>query len=124
MKYLTDYNFEDMTDLILELGGKKFTARQVWSWLYRKNVSDFDEMTDIAAAVRQRLKERFPIRPFREIYSQKSSDGTEKFLLTLNDGNSIEAVLIPEKNRVTICVSSQVGCKFACAFCARIKNEH
>lgn len=118
MNYITDYSFDELTALVVKLGGKKFTAKQIWSWLYKKNTFDFDEMSDISIKIRERLKEMFSENPYKKIYRQVSKDGTEKFLLTLRDGNSIEAVLIPEKNRMTICVSCQVGCKFGCEFCA------
>ena len=119
---LTGYRFGELNRQILSLGGKKYTAGQIWSWLYRKNVFNIDEMTDIPAGFRSLLKENFTIcLPIIE-RSENSSDGTVKLLLKLFDGNFIECVIIPEKDRTTLCVSSQAGCRFNCSFCSTGKQ--
>ncbi len=119
---LTGYRFGDLNRKILGLGGKKYTAGQIWNWLYRKKVFNIDEMTDIPADFRSLLRKNFTLSlPVIE-KSEKSSDGTAKLLLKLYDGNFIECVIIPEKDRNTLCVSSQAGCRFNCSFCSTGKQ--
>lgn len=117
-------NREELASYFIENGFKKYRSDQVFQWMYQKNVSSFDEMTNLSKADRQRLKDSahlYTIKPDQEQYSK---DGTAKFLFKLEDGNRIESVLIPEffddgvADRLTVCVSSQVGCVFGCAFCA------
>ncbi|MBN2790504.1 MAG: 23S rRNA (adenine(2503)-C(2))-methyltransferase RlmN [Candidatus Delongbacteria bacterium] len=117
-KNLTGLSFEELIDNINDMGGKKYIAKQIWNWIYKKNIIDIDLMSDISIKFRELLKEKFNIGLYRLKEKKISSDGTEKFLLELQDGNSIESVLIPEKDRLTICISSQVGCKFNCSFCS------
>ncbi|MBP7216170.1 MAG: 23S rRNA (adenine(2503)-C(2))-methyltransferase RlmN [Candidatus Omnitrophica bacterium] len=95
-----------------------FHAAQLFSWIYKKGILDFSQMSDISVLVQKRLRENFIIQSSSLASKQLSVDGTEKFLFRLYDGNIIEAALIPAEGRVTGCVSSQVGCKFSCAFCA------
>lgn len=95
-----------------------FHARQVFTWLYKKGVFDFERMSDLPEALRRQLKENFYIRSFKSAKEFRSGDGTRKFLLELKDGNAIEAVIIPAEKRVTGCLSTQAGCKFSCSFCA------
>jgi 23S rRNA (adenine2503-C2)-methyltransferase len=97
---------------------QKFHARQIFSWLYQKGAETFDQMSDLSQGLRKQLKENFSLSSLKLIRTLKSADGTEKFLFSLADGNSIEAVIIPAEKRITACVSTQVGCKFACRFCA------
>ena len=99
-------------------GQPRFHARQIFSWVYKKGVKDFAEMSDLPADLRKRLKENFYLFSLRLIKLLQSSDGTEKFLFALKDGNLIEAVSIPTEKRITGCISTQVGCKFKCSFCA------
>ncbi len=99
-------------------GEKPFHARQIFAWIYKKGVTDFDAMSDLPSDVRRRLKENFYILSLNLIKKIKSHDGTEKFLFALKDNNLIEAVIIPAEKRVTGCISTQAGCKFACRFCA------
>lgn len=117
-KYLTDLSFEEVVNSIIDLGGKKYIAKQLWDWIYRRNTLEFDQMLNISIKFRELLKEHFEIGLYKLKEKKKSSDGTEKFLLELKDGNYIESVLIPEKSRLTLCISSQVGCKFNCSFCS------
>jgi 23S rRNA (adenine2503-C2)-methyltransferase len=118
MNSLTGYRFNELNLQIHDLGGKKYTARQIWNWLYRKNTYKIENMTDISSGFRSLMKEKFSIDlPLIE-RSEKSTDGTVKLLLKLFDGNFIECVIIPEKDRITLCVSSQAGCRFNCSFCS------
>jgi 23S rRNA (adenine2503-C2)-methyltransferase len=100
------------------LGEKPFRAGQVLQWIHRYGVADFDAMTNLSKALRARLKEVAEIRPPEVALDQLAADGTRKWLLRLADGNCIETVFIPEADRGTLCVSSQVGCTLSCAFCA------
>ncbi len=107
-----------------ELGFEKYRAEQVFQWMYQKNVASIDEMTNLSKQAREQLKEKASIYTIRPVQQQVSMDGTTKFLFELLDGKRIESVLIPEffddgvADRLTVCVSSQVGCVFGCAFCA------
>ena len=100
------------------LGEKSFRARQVMKWLYGKGVRDVSAMTDVAASTRDRLAELSTVALPRVDTDATSRDGTRKWLFALEDGNRIETVYIPEKERGTLCVSSQVGCALDCSFCS------
>ena len=95
----------------------KLRAKQLWHWIYNRGATDFDSMTDIAKAQRPWLEERFAISRPTVIEAQVSSDGTRKWLLRTDDGNDYEMVFIPDSDRGTLCVSSQVGCTLNCTFC-------
>ena len=101
-----------------ELGEKPFRAGQVLQWIHQYGVDNFDAMTNLSKALRQRLQENAEICGPEIALDQVAADGTRKWLLRLADGNCIEAVFIPEAERGTLCVSSQVGCTLNCAFCA------
>jgi 23S rRNA (adenine2503-C2)-methyltransferase len=113
-----------LTQLCNELGIEKFRAKQIFQWLYQKGAQSFDEMTNLSKELRERLASVSFIRTISLAQKQVSKDGTTKFLYTLFDDRQVEAVLIPEffpdgvADRLTVCVSSQVGCVFGCAFCA------
>ncbi len=115
---LLDLNRADMETFFADLGEKSFRAKQVIQWLHHYAVSDFDEMTNLSKALRARLKEVAEIRVPEVLLDQVSSDGTHKWLLKLDKGNSVETVFIPEKTRGTLCVSSQIGCALECSFCS------
>ena len=100
------------------MGEKKFRAKQLWEWLWLKSATSFDEMTNLSKAFRENLSSNFSIHPVRIEKSQQSSDGTIKYAFKLDDGFIVEGVLIPTKDRVTACISSQVGCSLSCTFCA------
>ena len=102
---------------------KPFRARQLMQWVHQRGITDFDLMTDISKGLRQRLKDEACLT-FPEISTtQKSKDGTRKWLLSVDGAeNSIECVLIPEKSRITLCISSQVGCTLNCSFCSTAKQ--
>jgi 23S rRNA (adenine2503-C2)-methyltransferase len=95
-----------------------YRAKQIWQWLFQKRATTFSEMTNLSATLRRQLDEEFEISRLRLVRRAESVDGTIKFLFALVDGESIESVLIPERKRLTLCVSTQAGCGFGCAFCA------
>lgn len=113
---LLNYNLEQLKNIILELNEKSFRAGQIYKALHLG--LDFSEMTELSISLRERLSERFIAQPVQIIKSLKSVDGTEKFLFKLVDGNVIEGVLMKYKYGYTLCVSTQVGCRMGCAFCA------
>ena len=109
---------EELKNFFVIHGEKTFRAQQVYEWLWKKAAKDFDQMTNISVATRTLLKEHFSINHIRVDHMQRSNDGTIKNAVTLHDGLVVESVLIPTEERITACVSSQVGCSLACAFCA------
>ncbi|RUO62570.1 bifunctional tRNA (adenosine(37)-C2)-methyltransferase TrmG/ribosomal RNA large subunit methyltransferase RlmN [Pseudidiomarina insulisalsae] len=115
---LLDLNRQGMREFFQELGEKPFRADQVMKWLYHYCVDNFDEMTNLNKVLREKLKEIAEIRAPEVRLQQQSSDGTIKFAMTLFDGQDVETVWIPEADRATLCVSSQVGCALECTFCS------
>lgn len=109
---------KELTDFFVEKGEKKFRAKQVWEWIWKKTVTNFDRMNNLSLKTRKLLEEHFNFDTIKPIDSQKSSDGTIKTAYQLHDGYVIETVLIPSRKRTTVCVSSQVGCNLGCKFCA------
>ena len=95
-----------------------FIAEQIFDWVYKKGISDFDKMTNLSQDLRQKLKKDFCISKAEMENRLRSFDGTKKYLFKLEDGELIESVFIPTQSRNTLCLSSQVGCKFGCRFCA------
>ncbi len=106
-----------LEDAIKAQGLPAFRARQIWRWVWRHGITSFDDMTDLAKPVREALPSTFMISRPRVTSRQVSSDGTIKWLLKFADGNEAETVYIPEDDRGTLCVSSQVGCTLTCTFC-------
>jgi len=100
------------------IGEKPFRADQIMQWIYRRGVDDFAGMTNISKDLRARLESSFVVRPPELLTEQKSIDGTRKWVLKVGGGQAIETVFIPEKDRGTLCISSQVGCAMDCAFCS------
>lgn len=115
---LKDLTYEDLEAFLKELGEPKFRAGQIFSWLY-KGVTEFEEMTNISKATRERLKEKSFLSKLkiREKWISKI-DGTVKYLFELEDGNCIETVVMTYQHGLSICISSQVGCRMGCGFCA------
>ncbi len=97
---------------------RSYQARQIMAWIYQRGIADFSAMTDLGSPLRKRLSERFSITRLSVKRMEVSADGTRKLLLTAPDGQSFECVLIPGRNRLTACLSSQAGCRLGCAFCA------
>ncbi|HOU36514.1 MAG TPA: 23S rRNA (adenine(2503)-C(2))-methyltransferase RlmN, partial [Candidatus Omnitrophota bacterium] len=114
---ILDRDAAQLASLIASWGMPAFHARQIFTWIYQRGVMDFGAMSDLPAGLRQRLNKEFCAGAVRLEETRMSADGTEKFLLRLADGGMIETVSIPASGRVTGCISSQVGCKFACRFC-------
>ncbi len=108
---------DDLKTTLVEAGLEPFRARQVWQWIYWHGVTDFERMTNIAKKTRDRLAELFVIARPEIVTEQRSVDGTRKWLLRFPDGNEAETVNIPEQDRGSVCVSSQVGCTLTCTFC-------
>jgi 23S rRNA (adenine2503-C2)-methyltransferase len=108
----------ELQDWIEQAGEKKFRAKQIWEWLYHHQVQSWDEMNNVPKALREKLSADFIFHALEPLKIQDSDTGTRKILCRLVDGELIEEVLIPASDRRTVCVSSQVGCMFGCAFCA------
>ena len=118
MKNIKEYNLSDLQDEILALGEKKYRAEQIFKWIYIDKVKEFDEMTNLSIELREKLKQEYTMCNFKILKKQESSDGTKKYLFDVLDGNAIETVLMEYHHGKTICVSSQIGCKMGCKFCA------
>lgn len=103
--------------LVNDLGEKKFRTAQIMRWIYSERVERWDEMTNISKELRAKLSEIFSLEPFPKATEHVAKDGTNKIAFTLKDGAVVESVLIPTTARLTLCVSSEVGCRFGCAFC-------
>lgn len=116
-KCLLGMTLAELTDVVVELKLPKFTAKQIADWIYVKRVTEIDDMTNISIRNRDMLKEGFEVGVSLPIQTQVSVDGTEKLLFKTNEGRLIESVLIPDDERLTLCISSQVGCKMNCDFC-------
>ena len=118
MKNIYGLTLEKLTEEMLSLEQKSFRAKQLFSWLYVKNATSFDEMSDISLKFREVLKEKYSIEKPKLFLKQKSIDGTTKLLLEMRDGEKIETVLMPYNYGNAICISTQVGCNMGCKFCA------
>ena len=118
MLNLLDLDRQGLEDYFSELGEKSFRASQVVQWIHQKGVTDFHQMSNLSQALRDHLQSNTVIHPPEVVYDATSADGTRKWLLQLDDGNRIETVYIPEDDRGTLCVSSQVGCALDCSFCS------
>lgn len=118
MKNIKDFDLQDLEEEFIKMGEKKFRALQVFQWLYVEKVKSFDEMTNLSIDLREKLKQNYEICNFNIIRKLESSDGTKKYLFDILDGNAIETVLMQYHHGKTICVSTQVGCKMGCKFCA------
>ncbi len=119
---LLDLDQPQLVDFFTQRGERPFRARQVMKWVHHRGRRDFADMTDLAKALRTRLTEEAEIRPPDIAWEGRSADGTRKWVLELADGNQIETVFIPEPDRGTLCVSSQVGCTLNCRFCATARQ--
>lgn len=118
MKNIKDYNLEELKQELISLGEKPFRAEQIFKWLYIEKVHSFDEMTNLSLDLREKLKQNYDICNFSIVKKLESKDGTKKYLFGLSDGNAIESVLMQYHFGKTVCVSSQIGCKMGCKFCA------
>ncbi|WP_352422640.1 23S rRNA (adenine(2503)-C(2))-methyltransferase RlmN [Proteiniphilum sp.] len=116
-QYLLGMTLAEITESVTELGLPKFTGKQIADWVYVKRAKQIDEMTNISLKNRELLSEKFDIGRSEPLDIQTSVDGTRKMLFKTDGGKFIETVTIPEEDRLTICVSSQVGCRMNCDFC-------
>lgn len=114
------YSFElnEIKDWLKEQGEKPFRATQIFEWLYEKRVTSFDEMSNLSKELREKLKDQFVITTLKTVIKQTSQDGTIKFLFELHDGYTIETVLMRHEYGNSVCVTTQVGCRIGCTFCA------
>ncbi|MFP5181916.1 23S rRNA (adenine(2503)-C(2))-methyltransferase RlmN [Bacillus altitudinis] len=114
------YSFElnEIKDWLKEQGEKPFRATQIFEWLYEKRVTSFDEMSNLSKELREKLKDKFAITTLKTVIKQTSQDGTIKFLFELHDGYTIETVLMRHEYGNSVCVTTQVGCRIGCTFCA------
>ena len=118
MKNIKDYHLEELKQELKEIGEKPFRAEQIFQWLYDEKVQAFDEMTNLSLELREKLKNNYTMCNFNILKKQESKDGTIKYLFDVLDGNAIETVLMKYHHGNSICVSSQIGCKMGCKFCA------
>ena len=118
MKNIKEYNLDELKQELISLGEKGYRAEQIFNWLYVEKVKSFDDMTNLSLELREKLKQNYTMCNFEILSKQESSDGTKKYLFDVLDGNAIETVLMQYHHGKTICVSSQIGCKMGCKFCA------
>ena len=111
-----------LQQIVAVLALPKFTAKQIATWLYKSNIESIDEMSNLSKVARIKLSELYEFGLVKPLTVSKSVDGTKKYLFKVGDSMFIEAALIPEESRATLCVSSQVGCKMGCKFCATGKQ--
>ena len=119
MKDIKSLNLEQLTEELLNIGEKKFRAKQIYSWIHEKLVDSFDEMTNLSKDLREKLKENYTLNSMDAVAVQTSKiDGTQKYLFRLHDGHVVESVLMRYHHGNSVCISSQVGCLMGCRFCA------
>lgn len=116
MSTLRSLSPEELEAALIQLGEKKFRANQILQWIYKKNVQSYDEMTDLSLRLRKKLSDTLPLVPISPTQEYCAQDGTLKMAYSL-DGGVVESVLIPTPKRLSLCISSELGCRFNCAFC-------
>lgn len=115
---ILDLTYEELEGEIVKLSYPKFRAKQIWDGIYKQHVYSFEDIKVIPAELKDTLSQKFILDPFEEIVRQKSSDGTQKALLELSDGERVETVLMKYRHGYSVCVSTQIGCRIGCSFCA------
>ncbi|RTZ90907.1 MAG: 23S rRNA (adenine(2503)-C(2))-methyltransferase RlmN [Deltaproteobacteria bacterium] len=115
--FIKDYPKDELVELLKKMGEPRFRATQLFKWLYQKGITDFTKMTDISKLSQRKFDATFESTSVAIETRETSRDGTTKYLYRLTDGKAIEGVLIPDPPRLTLCVSTQVGCRMGCAFC-------
>ncbi len=115
---ITSYPYDELEQLVVELGEKPYRARQIYEWVYQHQVTSYDQMTNLPLSFREKLEEIAPFQALDLATKQVSLDGTEKFLFRLHDGHLIESVLMVYDWGHSICITTQVGCNIGCSFCA------
>jgi len=118
MKSIYDLTYEQLEEMVLEHGWKKYRSKQLFQWLYRKRVTTWNQMSDIPSEMQETLGQEFSFKPIDLLSKQVSSDGTRKYLFSLEDGATVETVLMRYSYGNCVCVTSQVGCNMGCSFCA------
>jgi len=118
MKNIKDYDLEDLKEELKTMGEKSFRAEQIFKWLYQDKVTSFDEMLNLSLELREKLKQNYSICNFNILKKLESKDGTIKYLFDVLDDNAIETVLMSYHHGYSVCVSTQIGCKMGCKFCA------
>ncbi|WP_461828584.1 dual-specificity RNA methyltransferase RlmN [Aquifex sp.] len=116
-EFITNYTLTELKEKFRELGLEPYRAKQVFRWIYKKFVTDFNRMTDLSKDHRRLLQEKFAFHPLKKIEKVQAPDAT-KYLFQTQDGHIVETVLIKERDHLTLCVSSQIGCAVGCTFCA------
>lgn len=116
---LFQYTFEEMQELVLAMGEPKFRAKQIWEFIYQKRVKSIDDMHNLPAALKEKLKSAYSLFDMKIIHTQGSAESsTRKYLIALRDSHQVEAVLMKYEHGNSICISTQVGCRMGCTFCA------
>ena len=115
---LLDFDLDGLAAFCERLGEKRFRATQLFRWIHQRGAHDFDQMSDLAKSLREKLKSCAHVQALPVVSEHVSSDGTVKWLFDVGDGNAVETVFIPEDDRGTLCVSSQAGCAVGCRFCS------
>ncbi len=115
---------QEIQEIVTDLKFQKFTAKQITDWLYKKEISDIEEMTNLSKKMRTVLRSKYSLGTQGYTDVQKSRDGTKKYLFPVSEDKFVETAFIPERERQTICVSSQVGCKYSCKFCMTGKQGY
>ncbi len=118
LKNIKDFDLEELKIELENIGEKKFRAEQIFKWIYQEKVISFNEMTNLSIELREKLNNNYTLGIFKILKKQIASDGTIKYLFDILDGNAIETVLMKYHHGYSLCVSSQVGCKMGCKFCA------
>ena len=118
MKNIKDYTLEELKQEVQNIQEKPFRAEQIFKWIYEEKVKSFDDMTNLSLGLREKLKENYTLCNYDILRKQEAKDGTKKYLFDVGDGNAIETVLMSYHHGYSICVSSQIGCKMGCKFCA------
>ena len=119
---LRSLDASELEEFVTSLGQPRFRAKQIGEWIWSKNVSSFDDMTNIPKSLREQLAERFSLGGTTEVTRQLSRDGSRKYLLRFADGVAVECVGMPTKNRLAVCASTQAGCAMGCVFCSTGKS--
>ena len=118
-KDLRSIEYSDLEDIILKMGEKKFRASQIYDWLHKKQADSYDDMTNVPSALRKMLQGSYELYPIKiERVQESAIDGTKKYLFRLHDGNLIESVFMRYEHGNSVCISTQVGCRMGCRFCA------
>ena len=123
-KDLKELNFEELKSELAQMGEKPFRAAQIFQWMHKSLVCSVDDMTNISLKLREKLKEDYSYTVLEQEEKQVSKlDGTSKYLFRLPDGNCVESVRMVYKHGVSVCISSQVGCRMGCKFCASVLTK-